>query len=315
MPARPATGVPRLLRRLSGAGFPVFPGFGQLIAAQLDQLRIAGAQCFTEQGFATLHRRLTCSYSTARVQRDRALALLGQGLQLGIELGLLQLVALQACLLQLLAQRPALCMALRVGLRAAASSGLTTAQAVSRAMGRCRKDMPRLHSCYPASIDRRVRAKVPQVPGTPTARSRSRSARLRRAEERLQLFRPRRTDSRFGLPLRRVACGERVPVRCGRQLLGRQAERLQPLRQRPLPGSGEARGELVGARLANAGHLLECGGIQFQPRAGRVAGRPPAMPASCRRRRPRAPRLPPSQTRRARNCWSQPGAGRQQLSG
>ncbi len=56
-------------------------------------------------------------FHLARVQRDQALALLGQGLQLGIELGLLQLVALQACLLQLLAQRLALCMALRVCLR------------------------------------------------------------------------------------------------------------------------------------------------------------------------------------------------------
>ena len=58
------------------------------------------------------------------MQRDQALALLGQGLQLVIELRLLQLVALQACLLQLLAQRLTLGLALALDGRRGAKNNV-----------------------------------------------------------------------------------------------------------------------------------------------------------------------------------------------
>src|SRR3546814_8807571 len=54
-------------------------------------------------------------------------------------------------------------------LGAALASGLLAVAPISRAIGQCRKDMPRLHNCYPAPIDRDIGGNSLQRSAEPTS--------------------------------------------------------------------------------------------------------------------------------------------------
>jgi len=69
-----------------------------------------------------------------------------------------------------------------------------------------------------------------------------------------------------GAPVGFAARGEPLPVvvRCERRIV-RQAQRRQPVRERPLACRGEIARQAGGARRPEAWHLLQARGIQLEP--------------------------------------------------